>query len=257
MALPDSFQYQSILTLSQRGYWHDGYFWNGNLPAGQLILIFLNIIIISLGLAYSWKLHRWGGCFLVYDLSLSLSVNSGGRYLVPINWIVFFYYGLGVLSILLFALRFLQIHLDQNEYVDDKEPVDKGGIRSLIPTGVLLIFIASLVPISNLLLPKIISPLTAASPTIVLSASGIIPETGKSYFQGMILYPYTEQGDISLVFINDLDVENYTITNEQVLVPTTYLKSGENAIFEFSPEDELTGVYIVRAGKYLEYWRTK
>jgi hypothetical protein len=99
MALPDSLTYQKIIPLSQREYWHVGNEWNGNLQVEQLVLIFVNLIVVSFGVVYSWQHQRWGGlipgfCFFIYDLALSFSLTSGGRYLVPINWVVFFYYGL-------------------------------------------------------------------------------------------------------------------------------------------------------------------
>lgn len=94
MILPDTLSLQELKVLADREYWKDDQRWDGCLPVGQLVMIAINLALIAVGFASTWRRRRWQGLlpifvFLVYNVSLSVSLTSGGRYIVPISWIVF------------------------------------------------------------------------------------------------------------------------------------------------------------------------
>ena len=105
LTLPDSLVYDNLETMAKRPYWVEGSHWSGQLPPGQIAALVVNLALLALGLARAWKDHRWAGLvplviFLVYNTALSLGRTSGSRYLVPIDWVVYFYFAIGIVELL-------------------------------------------------------------------------------------------------------------------------------------------------------------
>ena len=105
LTLPNSLVYDNLETMAKRPYWVEGSHWAGQLPPGQIAALVVNLALLALGLARAWKDHRWAGLiplliFLVYNTALSLGRTSGSRYLVPIDWVVYFYFAIGVVELL-------------------------------------------------------------------------------------------------------------------------------------------------------------
>jgi hypothetical protein len=85
-------------------FWQD---WDLDLNAGSGLLLILNLLLIGLGLAYAWHKLGWAGLspmaiYLVYDLSNAMARNSGHRFILPVDWILYFYYGLGAVQVLVY-----------------------------------------------------------------------------------------------------------------------------------------------------------
>jgi hypothetical protein len=85
-------------------FWQD---WDIKLNAGSGLLLILNLLLIGLGLAYAWHIMGWAGLsplaiYLVYDLSNAMARNSGHRFILPVDWIIYFYYGLGAAQLLVY-----------------------------------------------------------------------------------------------------------------------------------------------------------
>jgi hypothetical protein len=62
-------------------------------------------LVVSCGLAFTWQ--RWGPTgltplviYLTYVCATSFATTSGGRYLVPVDWVYYFYYVVGMVQIL-------------------------------------------------------------------------------------------------------------------------------------------------------------
>jgi uncharacterized membrane protein len=86
--MPDSLIYNDLSHLTKPVYWSDSGDWQGNLPVIQTGLIFLNLILIAVGLGYSWARYRWAGMiplvvFITISVALGAALNSGGRYHHP------------------------------------------------------------------------------------------------------------------------------------------------------------------------------
>jgi hypothetical protein len=81
-------------------YWRPD--WNGQFPFPSLFFFALNLFLIALGISIAWKKQRLVGLtpltiFVFYNISNALGRTSGGRYIVPADWIISFYYVIGVL----------------------------------------------------------------------------------------------------------------------------------------------------------------
>ena len=75
--------------------------WNGDLTGAQVLMVVINLAILSIGLSIIWNARRWAGLsfiFLgvVYAAALGLARTSGGRYLVPLNWVIIVLFSIGI-----------------------------------------------------------------------------------------------------------------------------------------------------------------
>ena len=80
-------------------------YWDGSLTPWASLCTIINLILLALGLGAAWRRGRWVGLFpliilIAYYLANSLSRTSGGRYLVPVDWVVLIYYVFGLLALL-------------------------------------------------------------------------------------------------------------------------------------------------------------
>ena len=88
-------------------YWRPD--WDGSFPDVSLLFFVLNVFFIVLGISFAWKQHRLIGLvplatFVFYNLSNGFARTSGGRYVVPVDWIITLYFLIGVFqTVILFA----------------------------------------------------------------------------------------------------------------------------------------------------------
>lgn len=93
-------------------YWQTN--WDGSLTGIATVILFLNLFFITLGIALAWKRQGPSGLtplviFIVYNISNGLARTSGGRYIVPVDWIVVVYYLLGVLWIITWVANMIGV----------------------------------------------------------------------------------------------------------------------------------------------------
>ena len=83
-------------------YWIE---WNGTLEWYNFALVIFYLAVIAIGIGASWSRFKWAGltplAFSVgYALANGISRFSSWRYNLPIDWIVYFYFGIGAIEIL-------------------------------------------------------------------------------------------------------------------------------------------------------------
>ena len=253
LSLPDSLIYDDLNHLSQRVYWIDSGGWQGDLPVVQAGLVFLNLVLVSIGLGYSWVHHRWAGMipmvtFIAYSVSTSAAMNSGGRYLVPMDWVLYFYYGLAIIVIIQFVYKVLT-GKDQSQPAR-LNPSNTRRISDRRELGFSLagiICLASLIPIANFVLPLVTASardqadMEAARESISKHES-----PGASIVYGEILYPYYGGGTLTFNFLTPIGAESYTIVRPPDL--KAELSSGEHAFIALRSGDqgnsEVESIYL-------------
>ncbi len=83
--------------------------WDGSFTPPQTFFLLLQFILFSFGVGMAWKRSGLAGLtplllFFTYQLSNTLGRTSGGRYIVPVDWVVLVYYLLGFVEVLYFVL---------------------------------------------------------------------------------------------------------------------------------------------------------
>jgi hypothetical protein len=208
LTLPDSIQVadQNLDLLVNRPSWSAGL---ELVAPAQIPFILLNLIWLALGLSWAWKRWRWAGLtpifvFVVYSLSLGFGRTSNSRYIVPIDWVVNFYFVLGL-------LRLFQLVPEAFRCMLEAEPVEVFGkkITSVqtnkwIQLGgvTLVICLAILVPAVQKLIPPqapICQSGNKDSMVPVLVEQGAPKQFDLVY--GEILYPAIKKDHLSFVLL--------------------------------------------------------
>jgi hypothetical protein len=230
LSLPDLVTMDNLERLSQQAPWGRTT-WDGELTTSQQMSAIFNLAALSLGLAWSWGRFRLAGLvpaliFVGYDLSLAAATTSGGRYIVPVNWVAYFYYTLGWTLAIEALLR--------------KRGVSTAESRSLIPavggTGVAtwgtciasVVVLASLVPCANVVVPRLVQPRIEEIARSQLSGAAAQSGPGVQLLYGKVLYPYYSAKNRSVTF--DLLLDRYylgpvTVARKDVF-PYSAIESG-------------------------------
>jgi hypothetical protein len=71
------------------------------------VFLAANLIIHSIGIAAAWKRVKFAALvpllvFLFYNLANAFGRTSGGRYIVPGDWVIYFYFSIGLVEIIYF-----------------------------------------------------------------------------------------------------------------------------------------------------------
>lgn len=200
LTLPDSASSseQDLTTLIERPYWVDSLTqsWKGEVSADQIPFLALNLVFLAIGITWSWKRWRWVGIipliiFLTYCVSLGFARNSGSRYTVPVDWIVFFYYGLGLVAL----AEFFPLGIDNILQI---EPVNENpefasnissvpGRRIWFASMALVLAVASLVPLVQL--PILTSSRKCQSVYANPALPAVADSNNQAYKLGEALYP--------------------------------------------------------------------
>lgn len=90
-------------------YWHK---WDGKFPSQALVPLAFSIMLIALGIARSWNHRRWVGLLpavlaLVHITINALVRNSGGRYILPLDWVGLLYFSIGLAAVTLWLIQAL------------------------------------------------------------------------------------------------------------------------------------------------------
>ncbi len=267
LALPDSIKINNLDDLSMREYWQDVNQWDGNLPPGQYLLILVNISLMGAGIVFSWKKYHWAGLaplivFLAYDLSLSAALNSGSRYIVPINWVIFWYYTLGLVLLCYRLLSFagLTLHLELAEIVETEKPSSNATLKSWIPAVAIIVLTAFLLPAANLVVPKFVQ--TRISYDQLLEKAQSNEPIAHKIIEGVILYPYfKEDGLISFEFLHEYTLSSHQISSEYLTSANPIVLENRTpallSFVEFEAGIELKSIYVLVNNSPELYWQFK
>lgn len=120
--------------------------WKGDLPPGEIGLLWINLAIISLGLAAGWARHQWAGLvpagfFLAYSLATAGARTSGGRYILPADWVGMFYFALGLSQVYVWLSTWLAGAQTASFSVlrEEVKPIRSGGFQAAILLGLFLV----------------------------------------------------------------------------------------------------------------------
>ncbi len=266
LSMPDSLIYDDVNHLSRRIYWSDSGGWQGDLPFVQVGLVFLNLVLVAIGLGYSWIHHRWAGMipmtvFIAYSVSLSAAMNSGGRYLVPMDWVLYFYYGLAIVLIVRFVLKVLAGGEQSRPASHDTGAGQSISDRRKLGFSLAgIIFLASLIPIANFVLPVLTT--STRNQAYVEAVRGNISaqeNPGADIVYGEILYPYYEKDTLTFNFLTPTGATSYMIPRTPAL--KAELSGGERAFIVLLSDNrnnpQMASIYLLQNASTKLIWNDK
>lgn len=194
-------------------YWKQ---WTGHIPAHALSPILWSLVMVGIGLYTSWENKKWVGLVpLAFGLSHSainaLFRNSGGRYVLPVDWIGVFYYSIGIIQVTLWAIAFVRNQQMKSIVLGHRKPEITEPLRKTKPIhyhwrdiaiiiGILVVGIS--VPLAETLVPQRYTPALLDSRLESLMETGEVGlpveikepmqtllESGGQVWQGRALYP--------------------------------------------------------------------
>jgi hypothetical protein len=190
LTLPTSLVFDDLRHTLKEGapFWRQ--YWDGDLGIGAGLFLAINLILISLGIGISWKFAGKSGLvllgiFIFYNLANAVARTSGGRYIVPADWIVFFYFSLGLLQAILWggSLFGLQDGFETGNLTYE-QPEDSAWTWKPLKSApwilIVFLFFGSLLPWSEHLFPKRYSVQSETKLLAMLEQEGYLKEMGFS-----------------------------------------------------------------------------
>jgi len=154
-------------------------YWDGSLTPWARILLPINLLLVALGIGAAWKHARVSGLvplifMLAYFGANAFARTSGGRYIVPLDWVVVLYYVLGLMTSVTFAGAFFGIHACNSNrmniailVINETDPneinlVDNSSASNKWRTVALILIasfaVGSLIPVSQSINPRRFQP---------------------------------------------------------------------------------------------------
>ena len=187
--------------------------WDGHLPQQTVIPLLFTTVFLVVGIAESQRRHSRAGLIpitaaFVYILFYSALRNSGGRYLLAVDWTSITYFSIGSVQITMLALDLLKPKFVSNEF--DQKPITHNGPSSnsrtplfpllWAPVMVLLIVGVSIPMIEwsipgrytlerhNQMLDAVLSPNSSIPEAVRLKLQDFLTNGGKA-ISGRGMYP--------------------------------------------------------------------
>ena len=199
-SIPSSFVYDDLwnTTKIRNPFWKNK--WDINdIGIGGLVLISSNLFLISLGFGSAWILNKSRSflpplVFISYIIVNSLGFTSGGRYIVPVDWIIYIYYLLGLIQTVIWLLEIMQFRFEKvGSDTSAFYPVvdKKADSRTTVVLG-LIFLLGMLLPLADFLYPKRYQINTENEILLKLEQQGYLQQSG---FTKNDLLNFLEQSD--------------------------------------------------------------
>ena len=124
----------------------------------DILIILVNLCIVAFGMSWLWCKKRMVcilllGIFIFYNLSSAVFNVSGWRFILPVDWLIYIFYGLGMLEIFNFFIRkTFGRELFQSETYQAEKGTSPVWIVGLI---VVMVLFASAISLRELLFPSV------------------------------------------------------------------------------------------------------
>jgi hypothetical protein len=207
LILPNTFQYGDLVHTLNQPFWVEVPAWTGTLTNAQVIFLLVDLGVIACGIGWAWKRARWVGLvpavvFMGYALANGLARTSGSRYLVPMDWVVYFYFCAGLVLLTEVAIVWLWGSPPLTTKIDTGSAVPSGFPYGKA-AGISLLFLAigGLLPLVSVAIPPRYANLSQADLKSKVQQQ-IDPQTGnfsKSEWDAFLQAPDT-------VFVEGLEL---------------------------------------------------
>ena len=195
--------------------------WEGNPTLSQGLLLVFYVFLFGLGLGAAWLRNGWLGFLplgvnLIYNLSTSLALISGQRFMLAMDWSIYLYYMIGLftlLSVFLFVLEsgrsMIVKWYEANQFSFIQQAKQKKWWQYIL-AGILFVGVGASLPLSEMAFSQKYPPVTQdvvlnklASSTTLKQAKldtacvqKLVVQNQLNMVQGRAIYPrYYEAGD--------------------------------------------------------------
>lgn len=152
------------------------------------ILIVTNLAVISLGVGSVWSRLRIFTAlpifvFVTYLSTNSLGFTSGGRYIAPVDWIVYLYFMAGGLQLIVWLLKMAGFNVEgESNYLEKKEFFLVKGNKyiSILPTMAAILAVGMLLPLSEMFMKPRYQVREASEILAELEKKGLLEDSGYS-----------------------------------------------------------------------------
>jgi hypothetical protein len=143
--------------VEDNSYWGS---WDGRGISEAIVPVMINIFLVTIGLAVSWKTHRIVGLFplfihLLHNFSSIVLGISGWRFILPVDWIGVFYYCVGLVCLVFLVITFYtgKVHhsLEPRALKDDSFRVPQKPIWILTALALVIGFF---IPVAEHVFPQ-------------------------------------------------------------------------------------------------------
>lgn len=279
--LPSTFAFDSLWNTIKEGapYWRLDWI-GGGLGAAANLLIAANLALISLGMGTAWERRRFIGVlpaviFAAYLLTNALAFTSGGRYIVPVDWVVCLYFMLGMFQVGSWLVQLAGVGAGGEALESENDPAPPHSIPYFRAAAALVVVFAlgALTPLSEVPFPKRYQTLPQEGMLAMLEAQGWLERAGferdslaeflsdpqarivhgralypRFYHAGQgepkRLFPYQPLGYSRLAFaaIGNFGVENVVIPGGR---PRFDLHAGDVIVIGCAGEQYLDGLVVI------------
>lgn len=186
--------------------------WQGELSSQAAVMLAIGLVVVAFGIgAAAQKSLRLGlflpAVFLIYAIANSLARTSGGRYVVPIDWILFLFFGIGLWFLVEAASMFFKRQPGAGEPgIEERQPAAETRHNShraarAAGTAAFFVLVGGLIPLSQHIHPKRYQPETQEAllnrlevllPQVGLekqSVADFLQQDNAVIAQGAALYP--------------------------------------------------------------------
>lgn len=224
--LPSSLVFDDLWNTVKLGtpYWKQD--WTGSdVSSGHMVFTGVNLLIVSIGIGSLWsartpKTLLTLSLFFMYAAANSSGFTSGGRYIVPIDWLVVIFFMAGLLQLVTWFLQWTDFLPPSNSMIDEqavrpKLVLNSAAVVHVVGTLTLTLMLGSLIPLPDLLFEKRYQDQEPAALLSVLEEQGWLIQAGfkkedlSNFLQdpqariveGRVLYPrYYSAGEGELDF---------------------------------------------------------
>ena len=194
-----------------------------SMPLGLFLII--NLIILSIGIGAAWKRAKFAALvpvvvFLFYNLANAFARTSGGRYIVPVDWVVYFYYAIGLVEIIRLCLSAMGFHANSffERFVDPRtdqgNPKLKWGKTGLVILPFFLM--VAMLPLVELASPGEKPPETTDSLLEQLAENSFFENSGLSHQE---VEQFLENPDALLISGRGFYPRYYTYDQGEPILP--------------------------------------
>jgi len=174
-------------------------FWSSQIGRYQLPIFLLLVILFGIGVISAFLRHKWLGLFplglgLVYNFWTALFFSSGERFVMPLDWSVYVYQWLGLISLgamVLFHTKAARpnilVWLAEFRPAPDNIQAMARPVRSqMILLGVLIFATAFFTPFTEFVFPKKYADIDRRT---FEQQSGLNVQEGETFIHARAVYP--------------------------------------------------------------------